>query len=102
MTLDPDRPMYRWREMTSQRREQALSYRRTNRLPWHSPPHYEADTSYYVLHNAVRHGYVERWQDWPYSNAKQYLEEVGRETAERRWRAFPLLDYGKDWDPPAL
>ena len=47
MTLDPDRPMYRWREMTPERREQALSYRRTNRLPWHSPPHYEADTSYY-------------------------------------------------------
>lgn len=23
----------------------------------------------YILHNPVRHGYVERWQDWPYSNA---------------------------------
>ena len=49
MTLDPDCPMYRWREMTPERREQALSYRRTNRLPWHSPPHYEADTSYYLI-----------------------------------------------------
>jgi putative transposase len=56
----------------------------------------------YVLHNAVRHGYVDRWQDWPYSNAVLYLAEVGRAEAERRWREYPILDYGKDWDPPEL
>jgi putative transposase len=56
----------------------------------------------YVLHNAVRHGYVERWQDWPYSNAAQYLETVGREAAMQRWHEYPLLDYGKDWDPPEM
>ncbi len=56
MTLDPDCPMYRWREMTPERREQALSYRRTNRLPWHSPPHYEADTSYYLITAASNAG----------------------------------------------
>ncbi len=56
----------------------------------------------YVLHNAVRHGYVQRWQDWPYSNAAAYLAEVGRELAERRWRNYPIYDYGKDWDPPEL
>jgi putative transposase len=56
----------------------------------------------YVLHNAVRHGYVGRWQDWPYSNAAEYLDEVGRAEAERRWREYPTLDYGEDWDPPAL
>jgi putative transposase len=201
--------MYRWREMSSKQREQTLSYRRENELPWHSPPHYQADTPYYlitaacyehrhvigtteerivgfeaelvkttasqthrlfawvvlpdhyhmlvhaprvkrllkelgrlhgrtaycfngedrrrgrrvwcnvaetamkseghfwaslnyVLHNAVRHGYVRRWQDWPYSNAEQYLEEVGYEVAKRRWHAYPILDYGKDWDPPEL
>jgi putative transposase len=56
----------------------------------------------YVLHNAVRHGYVERWQDWPYSNAAEYLAEVGREEATRRWLEYPLLTYGNDWDPPDL
>ena len=56
----------------------------------------------YVLHNAVRHGYVDRWQDWPYSNAARYLAEVGRDEAERCWREYPLLDYGKGWDPPEL
>jgi putative transposase len=56
----------------------------------------------YVLHNAVRHGYVQHWQDWPYSNAAVYLAEAGRELAERRWRNYPIYDYGKDWDPPEL
>lgn len=54
----------------------------------------------YVLHNAVHHGYADRWQDWPYSNAAQYLADVGREEAMRRWYEYPVLDYGKDWDPP--
>jgi REP-associated tyrosine transposase len=56
----------------------------------------------YVLNNPVRHGYVERWQDWPYSNAAQYLKDIGREEAERRWREYPVLDFGKDWDPPEM
>jgi putative transposase len=56
----------------------------------------------YVLHNSVRHGYVKKWQDWPYSNAAQYLTEVGVKEAEKRWRDFPVLDFGKDWDPPEL
>jgi putative transposase len=56
----------------------------------------------YVLHNAVRHGYVERWQDWPYSNAAEYLAEVGREEAERRWLEYPVREYGEGWDPPDL
>jgi putative transposase len=56
----------------------------------------------YVLHNAVRHGYVKRWQDWPYSNAAKYLDEFGHDVAVRRWREYPILDYGKDWDPPGM
>ncbi len=82
---------------------------RRGRHVWHraaeteikSEGHFWA-TMNYVLHNAVRHGYVQRWQDWPYSNAAEYLAEVGRDLAERRWRSYPLLDYGKDWDPPEL
>jgi putative transposase len=59
-------------------------------------------TLLYVLHNAVKHGYVERWQDWPYSNAAQWLDEVGRERAARLWREYPIGDYGAAWDPPEL
>ena len=201
--------MYQWRRMTPEQREAALETRKTRRVPWHGPPHYQADcghylltaacyerrprigitpqrmaqfesellgalrqhcrqifawvilpnhyhtlihtakldvllaavgqlhgrtsfswngeenrrgrhvwhrvaeteikseghflaTMNYVLHNAVRHGYVDRWLDWPYSNAAEYLAEVGREMAERRWRKYPVFDYGKDWDPPEL
>ncbi len=56
----------------------------------------------YIHHNPVRHGYVTQWQTWPFSSAAQYLEFVGREFAERMWREYPLLDYGKGWDDPEL
>lgn len=51
-----------------------------------------------VHNNGVHHGYVEHWQDWPYSSAHVYLEEVGRDEAARIWREYPVLDYGKGWD----
>jgi putative transposase len=66
-----------------------------------SERHFWASVNY-VLHNAVRHRYAERWQDWPYSNAAEYLEDVGRDLAERRWREYPILEYGNHWDPPDL
>ncbi len=37
----------------------------------------------YVHHNPVRHEYVDRWQDWPWSSGHRYLEEVGRERRGR-------------------
>ena len=55
-------------------------------------------TMNYVHHNPVKHGYVARWQDWPYSSAIEYLAAVGKERAAEIWREYPLLDYGKGWD----
>ena len=55
-------------------------------------------TMNYVHNNPVHHGYVERWQDWPFSSAQEYLAEMGREFAEKTWREYPILDYGKGWD----
>jgi putative transposase len=52
----------------------------------------------YVNNNAVKHGYVDRWQDWVFSSARRYLSEFGKEKAEYIWRKYPVLDYGKDWD----
>jgi putative transposase len=52
----------------------------------------------YVHHNPVHHGYVRRWEDWPWSSASRYLDTVGREQALRTWRLYPILDYGKKWD----
>lgn len=56
----------------------------------------------YVMNNPVRHGYAKRWHDWPYSSAADYLSVVDREEAERRWREYPVLNYGETWDPPEL
>ena len=52
----------------------------------------------YIHHNPVKHGYVAKWTDWPWSSAHDYLHEVGRDQAARLWKAFPLGDYGKGWD----
>ena len=56
----------------------------------------------YVHNNAVHHGYVARWQDWPLSSAQEYLAEMGRAEAGRLWRKYPVLDYGKGWDDAEL
>jgi len=65
--------------------------------PMKSERHFWA-TLNYVHHNPVHHGYVKRWQDWPWSSARQYLETVGSEEAKRIWLTYPILDYGKKWD----
>jgi putative transposase len=93
------RTSFRWNGDEARRGRQV--WHRAAETAMKSERHFWA-TLNYVLHNAVHHGYVERWQDWPYSNAAHYLAEVSREEAERRWREYPILDYGKDWDPPEL
>jgi putative transposase len=52
----------------------------------------------YVHHNAVKHGYVERWQDWAWSSAMSFLDDVGLERAKDIWQEYPVKDYGKNWD----
>lgn len=79
-------------------RGRRVFYRATDRA-MRSEPHYFA-TLNYVHHNPVRHGYVRRWTDWPWSSASMFLTEMGREAAERLWRAFPLKNYGAGWDEP--
>jgi len=54
----------------------------------------------YIHHNPVHHRYVRNWQDWPFSSAKQFLDNMGREVAMRHWQEYPLMDYGKGWDDP--
>ena len=52
----------------------------------------------YVHHNPVHHGYVARWQDWPWSSADEFLKSVGRPRALELWLQYPILAYGKKWD----
>lgn len=55
-------------------------------------------TMNYVHHNPVHHGLVEKWTDWPWSSAHEFLAGVGRDRALHIWREYPVLDYGKKWD----
>ena len=52
----------------------------------------------YVLNNAVHHGYVDKWTDWEWSNAREYLEQIGPEKEKEIWLRYPVKDYGKKWD----
>lgn len=52
----------------------------------------------YIHHNPVAHGYVDRWQDWPWSSASEFLMQAGRTRALELWVKYPILDYGKKWD----
>ena len=52
----------------------------------------------YIHHNPVRHGYVSKWDDWPFSSAAAYLKTVGRERAKSIWREYDISDMGADWD----
>jgi putative transposase len=56
----------------------------------------------YVHHNPVHHGYVEYWQDWPFSSAAACLAQMGKRGAAEIWCKYPVLDYGKGWDPSGL
>ncbi|MBN2703852.1 MAG: transposase [Pontiellaceae bacterium] len=52
----------------------------------------------YIHHNPVKHGYVDRWEEWPFSSAVDFLEMTGRDEALRQWREFPVLNMGEKWD----
>ena len=56
----------------------------------------------YIYHNPVKHGYVDRWQDWPFGSARDYLESVGHAEAKRRWEEYPIDRFGEGWDDPEL
>lgn len=62
-----------------------------------SERHFHA-TLNYIHNNPVKHSYVNKWQDWPYSSAAQYLAALGKEEAARHWQEYPVDRYGDDWD----
>jgi putative transposase len=72
-------------------------FHRTSDRAMRSEAHFWATMNYFH-HNPVHHGLVEKWTDWPWSSAYDFLDSVGREEALRIWRQYPVLDYGKKWD----
>ena len=71
-------------------------YRSQDRI-MRSLAHYYTSLNY-IHHNPVKHGYVEKWTDWPFSSAHWYLSEKGRAWLYRVWREYPLKGYGDKWD----
>jgi len=41
--------MYLWRKLTEGQRRELLAFRRSNRRPWHSPPHRVSQNGRYLL-----------------------------------------------------
>ena len=56
----------------------------------------------YVHHNPVHHGYVTRWQDWPFSSGGSFIEQWGHDRVIELWKEYTIDRYGKEWDPPML
>lgn len=81
-------------------RGRQVFHRATERF-MRSDRHWRA-TLNYIHHNPVHHGYVNRWTDWPWSSAAEYLAQVGRDEAWRSWIDYRIRDYGKGWDDRAL
>lgn len=52
----------------------------------------------YLHHNPVKHGYVDRQNDWPWSSFHHYLSHKGRDWLIDLWREYPVRQYGKKWD----
>ncbi|MBN9693974.1 MAG: transposase [Verrucomicrobia bacterium] len=89
------RSSFAWNREENQRGRQVF-HRSTERY-MRSERHFLA-TINYVHNNPVHHGYVRLWTEWPWSSAGEFLEQLGRAEAERVWKEYPILDYGKTWD----
>ncbi|MBN2013063.1 transposase [candidate division KSB1 bacterium] len=59
-------------------------------------------TMNYIHHNPVHHNYVEKWQDWPFCSANDFINSVGEKQAAIIWNQYPILEYGKGWDDPKI
>ena len=93
------RTSYQWNGEESTRGRQVF-FRAVER-EMRSDRHFWSSINY-VHHNPVRHGYVSKWQDWPWSSAVDFLEATDPSEVSRIWDTYPVLDYGDGWDDPSL
>jgi putative transposase len=71
-------------------------YRFSDRLI-RSERHHWATVNY-IHFNPVKHGYVDRPEDWPWSSVHTYVATYGESWIAQTWAAYPIGDYGKGWD----
>jgi putative transposase len=59
--------------------------------------HYHASVVYVIL-NPVKHGYVDRAEQWPWSSVHEFLGTQGEEGLKRSLDSYPVEKYGTGWD----
>ena len=47
----------------------------------------------YIHYNPVKHGYVKRLEDWPFSSYQYYLKTKGKEWLQDCWQRYPVIDF---------
>ncbi len=52
----------------------------------------------YIHHNPVKHGFMAKWEEWPFSSATEFIRKEGRERVLALWRDYPVKDMGAGWD----
>jgi len=52
----------------------------------------------YIHYNPIKHGYVERMTDWPWSSVHSYRDTMEEEELRQVWKRYPIGNYGKGWD----
>ncbi|MDT8390355.1 MAG: hypothetical protein RRC34_07585 [Lentisphaeria bacterium] len=50
------------------------------------------------MNNPVKHGWVKKWQDCPFSGVHEYLAAYSRQEVLRRWQEYDISDMGRGWD----
>ncbi|MBN2449461.1 MAG: transposase [Lentisphaeria bacterium] len=65
---------------------------------WMRSQRHFCTTLNYTHNNPAHHGWVAKWQDWPFSSVHAYLETRGRNWLLALWKEYPLRDYGAKWD----
>lgn len=55
-------------------------------------------TMHYIAYNPVKHGYVDRMNDWLWSSVHEMIERYGSDWVRDLEVAYPLGDYGSAWD----
>lgn len=55
----------------------------------------------YIHQNPVKHGYVSRPEDWPFSSYPYYLRTKGEDWLQDCWSRYPVIDFVVNDEPDA-
>jgi putative transposase len=53
---------------------------------------------HYIHNNAVKHGWVQQPELWPWSSIHENIEKVGKEKLIMESKKYDLSKYGLGWD----